>query len=414
MTDPSVEGLLRQLAPQVIGALVRRYGHFDTAEDAVQEALLAAATQWPEDGVPDNPRAWLTTVASRRLTDLLRSDQARRRREDTVARWALPDQWLAPAADRPAAGSDDTLILLFMCCHGGLSPASQIALTLRAVGGLTTAEIARAFLVPETTMTRRITRAKQRIKDSGIPFSLPPDAERTERLGAVLHVLYLIFNEGYSSTSGPRLHRTELSAEAIRLARMVHRLLPDDGEATGLLALMLLTDARRLARTAPDGALIPMAEQDRSLWNADHITEGVALISAALPRGPTGPYQLQAAIAAIHDEAPTADATDWAQIMALYELLLRISDNPMVALNHAVAVAMVHGAPAGLDLLGRLESDARIAADHRLYAVRAHLLEMAGNSTAARDCYLTAAGRATSFPQQRYLHARAARLTDGH
>jgi RNA polymerase sigma factor (sigma-70 family) len=412
--DTEVEDLLRRLAPQVLGAVVRRYGHFDTAEDAAQEALLAAAMQWPKDGVPDNPRGWLITVASRRLTDLLRSEQARQRREDTVATWILPEQWLAPAADRPASESDDTLILLFMCCHPALSPASQLALTLRAVGGLTTAEIARAFLVPEATMTRRISRAKQRIKDSGIPFGMPPGPERPERLGAVLHVLYLIFNEGYASTSGPSLQRGELAAEAIRLARMVHRLLPGDGEVTGLLALMLLTDARRPARTGPDGGLIPMAEQDRSLWNAGYIAEGVALITDALPRGATGPYQLQAAIAAIHDEAPSAEATDWPQIMALYELLLRISDNPVVALNHAVAVAMVRGPHAGLDLLGKLEADERIAGDHRLHAVRAHLLEMAGDRVGARDSYRAAAGRTTSIPQQRYLHARAARLTDGH
>jgi RNA polymerase sigma factor (sigma-70 family) len=410
--DTEVEDLLRRLAPQALGAVVRRYGHFDTAEDAVQEALLAAAMQWPKDGIPDNPRGWLVTVASRRLTDLLRSEQARQRREDTVATWTLPDQWLAPAADRPASESDDTLILLFMCCHPALSPASQIALTLRAVGGLTTAEVARAFLVPEATMTRRISRAKQRIKDSGIPFGMPPASERPERLGAVLHVLYLIFNEGYAATSGPSLQRAELSAEAIRLARMVHRLLPDDGEVTGLLALMLLTDARRPARTGPDGALIPMAEQDRSRWNAASIAEGVALITRALPRGATGPYQLQAAIAAVHDEAPSAEATDWPQIMALYQLLLRTSDNPVVALNHAVAVAMVEGPHAGLDLLGTLAADERIAGDHRLHAVRAHLLELAGDRVAARDSYQEAARRTTSFAQQRYLHARAARLTD--
>ncbi len=410
MNEDSVEGLLRRLAPQVLGAVVRRFGHFDTAEDAVQEALLAAAVQWPRDGVPDNPRAWLITVTSRRLTDLLRSEQARQRRENILARWTLPDDWLAPAADRPASESDDTLILLFMCCHPSLPPASQIALTLRAVGGLTTAEVARAFLVPEATMTRRISRAKQRIKDSGVPFGLPFGSERAERLGAVLHVLYLIFNEGYATTSGPSLQRGDLSAEAIRLARMVHRLLPDDAEVTGLLALMLLTDARRPARTGLDGRLIPMAEQDRTVWNADYIAEGVALITDALPRGATGPYQLQAAIAALHDEAPSADATDWPQIMAFYELLMQISDNPMVALNHAAAVSMVQGAHAGLDLLGKLETDKRIAEDHRLHAVRAHLLEMAGDRVAARDSYLAAVRRSTSFPQQRYLHARAARL----
>jgi RNA polymerase sigma factor (sigma-70 family) len=410
VTGDHVEGLLRELAPRVLGAVVRRYGHFDTAEDATQEALLAAARQWPKDSIPANPRGWLIRVASRRLTDLLRSEQARQRREDTVAQWALPDQRLAPAADRPPSETDDTLILLFMCCHPSLTPASQIALTLRAVGGLTTAEIARAFLMPEATMTRRISRAKQRIKESGIPFAMPSSTERGARLGAVLHVLYLIFNEGYATTSGRNLQRADLAAEAIRLTRMVHRLLPDDGEVTGLFALMLLTDARRPARTGPDGSLIPMAEQDRSLWNADLIAEGVALLSDALPRGGTGPYQLQAAIAAIHDEAPSAEATDWPQIVALYKLLMEISDNPVVALNHAVAVAMAKGPHAGLDLLATLEGDERIAEDHRLHAVRAHLLEKAGDHDAARDCYETAARRTTSLPQQRYLNARAARL----
>ena len=410
MPDTEVEDLLRRLAPQVFAAVVRRYGHFDIAEDAVQEALIAAAMQWPKGGIPENPRAWLITVASRRLTDLLRGEQARQRRENTVAQRTLPEQRLAPPADVPASESDDTLILLFMCCHPSLSPASQIALTLRAVGGLTTAEVARAFLVPEATMTRRISRAKKSIKDSGIPFRMPPRSEYAQRLAAVLHVLYLIFNEGYASTSGPSLHRTDLTAEAIRLARMVHRLLPDDGDVTGLLALMLLTDARRPARTGPDGELIPMAEQNRHLWNADDIAEGVALITDALPKGPVGPYQLQAAIAAIHDEAPSAEATDWPQIVGLYELLMQISDNPVVALNHAVAVAMARGARAGLALLDELQADERIAEDRRLHAVRAHLLEMAGDRVAARDSYEAAASRATNLTQERYLRSRAARL----
>jgi RNA polymerase sigma factor (sigma-70 family) len=410
--EAGVEDLLRTLAPQVLGAVVRRYGHFDTAEDAVQEALLAAALQWPKEGVPDNPRAWLITVAARRLTDLLRSEQARQRREDAVAQWVLPEQWLAPAADRPASESDDTLILLFMCCHPALTPAGQIALTLRAVGGLTTPEIARAFLVPEGTMTRRITRAKQSIQQSGIPFGMPKPEDRAARLAAVLHVLYLIFNEGYASTSGPALQRAELATGAIRLARMVHRLLPDDAEVAGLLALMLLTDARRPARTGPDGELVPMAEQDRGRWNSAHIAEGVELISAVLPKGTPGPYQIQAAIAAVHDEAPSAEATDWPQILALYEVLMEISDNPVVALNHAVAVAMVRGARAGLDLIGELEGDDRMARDHRMHAVRAHLLEMAGDRAAARASYELAASRTTSLPQQRYLNARAARLID--
>jgi RNA polymerase sigma factor (sigma-70 family) len=410
VSQTEVESLLRQLAPRVLGAVVRRYGNFDTAEDAVQEALLAAATQWPNDGVPENPKGWLITVAARRLTDLLRSEQARRRREDTVARWALP-QLQEDVADR-SADSDDTLILLFMCCHPALSAPSQIALTLRAVGGLTTAEIARAFLVSEATMTRRITRAKQLIKDSGIPFRLPGEAERAERLAAVLHVLYLIFTEGYAATTGPRLHRVELSTEAIRLTRMVHKALPDDGEVAGLLALMLLTDARRAARTTADGELVPLAEQDRTLWNTDDIAEGVALIIEALPRGTPGSYQLQAAIAAIHDEAPSAEETDWRQIKALYELLLQLSNNPIIALNHVVAVAMVDGAAAGLQRLETLASDKQLAEDHRLYAVRAHLLEMTGNAGAAQEAYRAAARRASNLPQQRYLNRRAARLDE--
>ncbi|MFI7064867.1 RNA polymerase sigma factor [Kribbella sp. NPDC050124] len=397
----AVEDLLRELTPQVLGALVRRYGHFDTAEDAVQEALLAAAQQWPVDGVPDSPRGWLITVASRRLTDLLRREQARQRREDRVAQWATDPS-------EPVADTDDTLVLLFMCCHPSLSPASQIALTLRAVGGLTTAEIARAFLVPEATMTRRISRAKASVKDSGARFALP--ADRDERLGAVLKVVYLIFNEGYASTTGPSLQRVELAAEGIRLARMLHRLLPDDGEVAGLLALMLLTDARRPARTGPLGELVPMDEQDRSLWIPELIQEGVELITAALPRGPVGPYQLQAAIAAVHDEAPTAAETDWAQIVALYDVLLQQVDNPMVALNQVVAVAMARGADDGLKLLATIEGDERIASDHRLSAVRAHLLEISGDVAGARAAYEEAADRTTSLPQQRYLYERARRL----
>jgi predicted RNA polymerase sigma factor len=410
MDDPRIEDLLRELAPQVLGALVRRFGHFDVAEDAVQEALIAAATQWPADGVPHRPRAWLIKVASHKLTDLLRSEQARQRREATVVQWKLPGDYLAPPADRASPDTDDTLILLFMSCHPALSPSSQIAMTQRAVGRMTTAPNPRGFLVPEATMTRRISRAKQRIKESGVPFALPRGAERTERLASVLHVLYLIFNEGYASTSGPALQRVELSREAIRLTRLVHHMLPDETEVTGLLALMLLTDARRDARTGPDGALIPMAEQDRTRWRAESIAEGVALITSALSRGRTGPYQLQAAIAAVHDEAPSFEQTDWPQILALYELLMQVSNNPVVALNHAVAVAMVHGHDAGLELVTRLAHDERIGDDHRFHAVRAHLLELAGDPEAARADYLAAAARTASPPQQRYLYARAARL----
>jgi RNA polymerase sigma factor (sigma-70 family) len=380
------------------------------AEDAVQEALLAASTKWSADGLPDNPAGWLTTVAARRLTDLVRREQARRRREAVVAQWALPEQRLTPAADQSAADSDDTLILLFLCCHPSLSPASQIALTLRAVGGLTTAEIARAFLVPEATMTRRITRAKQQIAGSGVPFGLPAEHERAQRLAAVLHVLYLIFNEGYAPTSGPNPHRDDLAAEAIRLTRLLHRLLPQDTEAAGLLALMLLVDARSPARTAPDGTLVPLADQDRSLWRTGFIAEGVALITNALPKGSIGPYQLQAAIAAVHDEAPDAGRTDWPQISALYELLTRVSDNPVVALNRTVAVAKAHGAQAGLHLLAEFEADKRLADDHRLHAVRAYLLEAAGERTAARDAYQAAADRTTNPLHKRSLDTHIARL----
>jgi RNA polymerase sigma factor (sigma-70 family) len=404
------EDLLRTEAPQVLGALVRRYGHFELAEDAVQEALAAAVEQWPAAGVPDNPRAWLVTVASRRLTDLLRADQARRRREGRVARWSLASGTAGPPDERSTVDVDDTLLVLFLCCHPSLSPASQIALTLRAVGGLTTAEVARAFLVPDATMTRRITRAKRSIEESGIPFAAPPLEERTERLEAVLHVIYLIFNEGYAATSGPDLQRTELAVEAVRLARLLHRLLPDDAEAAGLLALLLLTDARRPARTAPDGTPIPMAEQDRSRWDTGQIAEGVALISEVLPRGQTGPYQLQAAIAAIHDEGPDAAATDWAQIAALYDRLMLAAPSPVVALNHAVALAMFRGPHVGLARLDELAADDRLTAGHRFHTVRAHLLEMAGDEVAAQQTFLEAARRATSVPHQRYLHRRAARL----
>jgi RNA polymerase sigma factor (sigma-70 family) len=406
-----IEGLLRDLAPQALGALARRYGHFDLAEDAVQEALIAAASQWRTGGIPASPRGWLITVASRRLTDLLRAEQARRRREEAAARQVPVGHSLTGGADAPP-DADDTLILMLLCCHPALSAASQVALTLRAAGGLTTAEIARVFLVPEETMTRRITRAKQAIADSGTEFTMPEPGERTARLAAVLQVIYLIFTEGYASTSGPSLLRTDVCADAIRLARMLRELLPDDAEVTGLLALLLLTDARRPARADPDGLPVPMAEQDRGKWDAARIAEGTALVTEALRRGPPGPYQVQAAIAALHDEAPTAEKTDWPQILALYEVLMQASDNPVVALNHAVAAAMVHGPRVGLALLENVGANQRIAAAHRLHAVRANLLEMAGDPEGARDAYLRAAELTASPPHQRYLNARAARLAD--
>ncbi|HET8952398.1 MAG TPA: DUF6596 domain-containing protein [Solirubrobacteraceae bacterium] len=405
------EDLLRRLAPQVLGALLRRYGRFDACEDAVQEALTTAALEWPAQGVPENPRGWLITVASRRLVDQLRSDDARRRREEGLAALAPADEALAPApGEQRVPEEDDTLTLLTLCCHPALSAPSQIALTLRAVGGLTTGEIARAFMVPEATMAQRVSRAKQRIKEAGAQFRMPSGQEHAERMRAVLHVLYVIFDEGYTATSGPDLQRAELTREAIRLTREVRRRLPDDGEVAGLLALMLLTDARRPARTRADGALVPLAEQDRGLWNRASIAEGVALIGETLPRARLGPYQLQAAIAAVHAEAPSAGETDWPQIVLLYELLERVAPNPMVTLNHAVAVAMAGGPQAGLDLLAPLESDARMARHHRLAAVRAHLLEMLGDEAGALESYRVAARRTTSLPEKRYLEGRAARL----
>ncbi|MFE6897012.1 RNA polymerase sigma factor [Streptomyces sp. NPDC057717] len=407
MLTASTEDLLRRHAPQVLGALVRRHGHFDAAEDAVQEALLAAARQWPDAGVPDNPRGWLIKVASRRLVDALRSDDARRRREEADAALTPRDAFTAPPpGESRAPCEDDTLTLLYLCCHPELTPAAQVALTLRAVGGLTTAEIARAHLVPEPTMAQRISRAKQRVR--GVRFRRPEDWR--ERLPAVLQILYLIFNEGYTATSGPQLQRADLAREAIRLTRAVRALLPGDSEVAGLLALMLLTDARRAARTDAAGELVRLDEQDRTLWDRAEIDEGVALVALALPRGPVGPYQLQAAIAALHDEAASAEDTDWPQILALYDLLVRVvpEGEAMAALGRAVAVAMVHGPEAGLTETDKLT--AALGGHHRLAAVRGHLLELAGDREAARAAYQEAAGGTLSRPEQRYLQLRAARL----
>ena len=402
-TGQGIEDLLRELAPQVLGTLVRRHGQFDACEDAVQEALLAAGLQWTEGGVPHDPRAWLVTVASRRLVDEWRSESARRRREEATAAMGVP------ASDQ-LTDRDDTLTLLFLCCHPALSVPSQLALTLRAVGGLTTGEIAKAFLVPEATMAQRISRAKERIRSTGARFDLPPEQERAERLRVVLHVLYLVFNEGYAASAGPGVTRADLTSEAIRLTRLLHRLMPGDGEVAGLLALMLLTDARRAARADENGSLVPLAEQRRELWDLAQIEDGLALITQTLGTTPVGPYQLQAAIAAVHDEAPTAEATDWPQILALYEVLERVSPGPVVTLNRAVAVAMVHGPRAGLALLGTLEADDRMTHTHRLDAVRGHLLELAGDVDAARDAYRLAARRTASVPERRYLALQAARL----
>jgi RNA polymerase sigma factor (sigma-70 family) len=409
--EPTTEYLLRDLAPQVLGAVMRRYRNFSACEDAVQEALIAAAAQWPSEGVPRNPRGWLLQVALRRMTDHVRSEIARRNREAV----AMEDASLVVAPviySEPEIDPDDTLVLLFMCCHPSLSAPSAIALTLRAVGGLTTAEIAKAFLVPEATMAQRISRAKQSVKTSDVAFQMPEASERAERLGAVMHVLYLIFNEGYTSSSGEELQRTDLSSEAIRLTRLLHKLVPENGEVSGLLALMLLTDARRAARSGPCGELIPLDEQHRGLWDQAVIAEGTALVTAAFAQGAVGEYQLQAAIASLHDDAPRVEDTDWPQILALYGVLMRMSDSPMVILSHAIAAAMVHGPAKGLELLAPLERDERLRDNHRLDAARAHLYERAGDVEAAVKLYQAAATRTSSIPERNYLMLKAAKLRD--
>lgn len=405
--DSATESLLRDLTPQVLGALVRRYGQFEECEDAVQEAVVAATLAWPTSGTPTNPRGWLITVASRRLIDQIRSDHARKAREMTVALEELP------SAEGETAAADDTLILLYLCCHPALTPASQTALTLRAVGGLTTAEIAHAFLVPEGTMAARISRAKQSIKAAGSQFSMPAPEELDDRLSAVLHTLYLIFNEGYTASSGENLNRAELTHEAIRLTRMVHRQLPNDGEVAGLLALMLLTDSRRTARTTASGDLIPLAEQDRTRWDRTLIDEANSLLVGTMARSPLGPYQLQAAIAATHADAQHAEETNWQQVHVLYKLLERIAPNPMVTLNRAVALAQTSGPGAALEVLTDLDADPRMKNHHRLHAVRAYLLEMSGDVPAAREQYNLAARGTASMTERRYLESRASQLAGG-
>jgi RNA polymerase sigma factor (sigma-70 family) len=411
--DDAAQDLLRDLLPQVLGVLLRRYRDFDGCEDAVQEALIAAAKQWPTQGMPDKPKGWLITVATRRLTDQIRADTARRLREQLVVSLIPADEQIAIAADAAGVNErDETLDLYFMCCHPALSAASQIALTLRAVGGLTTAEIARAFLVPEATMAQRLTRAKQTIKLAGATFAEVTPEDRTGRISAVLKVVYLIFNEGYTASSGDDLYRVDLSNEAIRVARLLARLLPEEPEVGGLLALMLLTDARRAARAGPHGELIPLDEQVRSKWDQTRISEGKEILRRALALGSPGPYQVQAAIAALHDEAPSTEETDWAQIRGLYELLLRLHDSPMARLSHAISLAMVEGPAAGLAALDKLAADARLSTSHRLDAARAHLLERAGDRAAAVRYYHQAAKRTTSTPERNYLLLHAARLGD--
>jgi RNA polymerase sigma factor (sigma-70 family) len=411
VTQVRLEDVWRECAPHVLAALVRRYGDFDAAEDAVQEALLAASTQWARDGVPDDPRAWLIRVGSRRLLDQWRADQARIERERRLARLTPPDRLVGPAADlAPRHDLDDSVTLLLLCGHSALPRASAVALTLRAVAGLTTAQIARAFLVPETTMAQRISRAKSRLREVGARFTPPPSEELSERLAAAAHVLYLIFTEAHTSSTGTALYDVVLADEAIRLTRQLHEQLPDVSEVTGLLALMLLTDARRGARVGEDGSLVPLADQDRTRWDQDRIREGIALVEAALPAGPVGPYQIEAAIAAVHAEARRPRDTDWAQIEVLYRMLEEVAPSPVVTLNHAVAVAMMDGPAAGLRLIEPLVTDKHLARSHRIHAVRAHLLEMDGQPARALDAYAAASRLTTSIAEQRYLNARAARV----
>jgi RNA polymerase sigma factor (sigma-70 family) len=402
-----VEDLLRRLAPQVLGALLRRYGNWEMCEDAVQEALLELSVEWERNGVPAHPRGLLVTVANRRMIDQIRSESARRDREERTLVGAPPAEVLRLPGEDDDIDRDDSLILLFMCCHPALTAPSQIALTLRSLGGLSTQEIAGAFFVPESTMAQRISRAKQRIRDVGASFSIPPPDELEMRIGVVHHVLYLIFNEGYTTSSGPAIHRADLTAEAIRLTRELRRLRPHDTETSGLLALMLLTEARRPARITAAGDLVPLAEQDRTTWDKALIGEGVALVTEALAHGAVGPYQLQAAVAAVHDEAETAEDTDWPQVLALYETLDYVAPNPMATVNRAVAVGMVRGPRAGLALLDTLHDDERVSSHHLLFAVRGHLLEMAGDDSGARRAFGLAARRTASLPERRYLEKRA-------
>ena len=404
--------LLRELSPRVLSSLVRRYRDLGACEDALQEAMFAASRQWPERGVPDDPRAWLTSVAIRRMVDHVRAETARRLRESIVVSLVPPEEQLALAADDALAASrDESLELFFMCCHPSLTNASAIALTLRAVGGLTTAEIARAFLVPEATMAQRLSRAKQTIASSAVSFESPAPEEVQRRLSAVMHVLYLIFNEGYVASSGAELSRVDLSSEAMRLTRLLRRLIPENAEVAGLLALMLLTDARRTARTGPAGELIPLDQQDRSKWDRAQIEEGTQLITTTFARGAVGAYQLQAAIAALHDSAPSTEKTDWEEIVSLYGVLLRLSPNPMVALSHAIALSMVQGPDAGLSRIAELEKD--LAGSHRLDAARGHLLERKGDRPGAIAAYLLAARKTASAPERDYLLLQAAKLREG-